>query len=205
MPTRRLPSLTNPRLASAMSHPTRLRAMRILSERIATPGEIAAAIDEPINNVAYHIRVLKRLECIELVRTRQVHGGRVAEHFYRATQRPYWDDAAWEELDDSEKLAVTGAIMRQISEDIAEAMSHGTFHSTDDNHISRSPMVVDNEGWQEIISLLVGAMDELLEIQTRVNARKASATELLHTHVEIIQFLSPTPKAASARRISSSP
>lgn len=167
--------------------------MRILSERVATPREIASALEEPINNVAYHIRVLKRLDCIELVGTRQVHGGRVAEHHYRATQRPYWDSAAWEQLDESQKLGVTGAIMHQISEDIAEAMSHGTFNEFDDNHISRSPMIVDKDGWHEVVSLLDQTMEELMEIQTRVNARKAD-DDLLHTHVEIIQFYSPPPR-----------
>jgi DNA-binding transcriptional ArsR family regulator len=180
-----------------MAHPTRLRAMRILSEHVATPREIASALEEPINNVAYHIRVLKRLQCIELVRTRQVHGGRVAEHFYRATQRPYWDAAAWEQLDESQKLGVTGAIMQQISEDIAEAMSHGTFNDHDDNHISRSPMIVDWDGWTEVVSLLDDTIGELMDIQARVNARKAD-TELLHTHVEIIQFCSPPPKSGLA-------
>jgi DNA-binding transcriptional ArsR family regulator len=177
-----------------MSHPIRLRAMRILSERIATPAEIAAAIDEPVNNVAYHIKVLKKLECIELVRTTQARGGRVAEHFYRATQRPYWDAAAWEQLDEREKLGVTGAIMNQISEDIAQAMSHGTFNGTDDNHISRSPMVVDQDGWREVVELLEDAMEALMDIQARVNGRATGGEDLLHTHVEIIQFLSPAPK-----------
>ncbi|MGV1049298.1 MAG: helix-turn-helix domain-containing protein [Solirubrobacterales bacterium] len=177
-----------------MSHPTRLRAMRILSERVASPREIASVLEEPINNVAYHIKVLKRLDCIELVGRRQVHGGRVAESFYRATQRPYWDASAWEQLDESQKLGVTGAIMHQMSEDIAEAMAHGTFNDFDDNHISRSPMIVDQDGWREVVSLLDQTMEELMDIQDRVNARNAG-DGLLHTHVEIIQFCSPPPKS----------
>lgn len=200
MPTKRPPTLTSQRLASAMSHPTRLGAMRILVERVATPGEIASALEEPINNVAYHIRVLKRLECIELVGTKQAHGGRVAEHFYKASQRPYWDSEAWEQLDEHQKLGVTGAIMNQISEDIAKAMSHGTFNEFDDNHISRSPMIVDKDGWKEVVSLLDQTIDELLEIQARVNARQADE-KLLHTHIEIIQFFSPPPKTGTGETI----
>jgi DNA-binding transcriptional ArsR family regulator len=196
LPTRRPPSLTNPRLASALSHPTRLRAMRVFSEREATPREIAEAIDEPINNVAYHIKILKRLGCVELVQTRQTQGGRVAEHLYKATQRPYWDADDWKQLNDGEKLDVTAAIMQQISEDIADAMSHGTFNAHDDSHISRSPMVVDGEGWQEVVALLKETMEELMEIQVRVNERGASPEETLHNRVAIIQFESPRPKRA---------
>jgi DNA-binding transcriptional ArsR family regulator len=192
---KRPPSLTNPRLAIAMSHPTRLRAMRVVSERLATPREIAAEIDEPINNVAYHIKVLKKLECIELVQVKQARGGRVAEHFYKATQRPYWDAAAWEKLDEGDKLDVTSAIMQQISEDIAIAMSNGTFNDPDTNHISRLPMVVDKDGWGEVVSLLEETLESLMTIQERVDGRRDEAVEALHTKIEIIQFRSPAPKA----------
>jgi DNA-binding transcriptional ArsR family regulator len=193
--TRRPPSLTNPRLATALSHPTRLRAMRVISERVATPREIAAEIDEPINNVAYHIKVLKKLECIELVQVKQARGGRVAEHFYKATQRPYWDPAAWEKLDEADRLDVTSAIMQQISEDIAIAMSNGTFNDPDSNHISRSPMVVDKDGWGEIVALLKETMEGLMAIQGRVDERRGDTEEALHTKIEIIQFRSPAPRA----------
>lgn len=175
--------------------------MRVFAEREATPREIAAEIDEPINNVAYHIKILKRLGCIELLQTRQTQGGRVAEHVYKATQRPYWDDEEWKQLDEGEKLDVTAAIMQQISEDIAEAMSHGTFNAHDDNHISRSPMTVDGEGWQEVTDLLKVTMDELMEIQVRVNDRGAKPDDTLRTSVAIIQFESPpTKREAKAAR-----
>jgi DNA-binding transcriptional ArsR family regulator len=193
VPIKRPPSLTDPRLATAMSHPTRLYAMRILTERTASPRELAAALDEPINNVAYHVRVLKRLDCIELVRTEQAHGGRVAEHYYRATQKAFWDDESWAQLGEQEKLNVTGAILTQISHDIAEAMRHGTFNRLDDNHISSSPMRVDREGWKEVVSLLDQTIAELIEIQERVDERLSDSEEPLHTHVEILQFLSPPP------------
>lgn len=168
--------------------------MRVFSEREATPREIAAEIDEPINNVAYHVKILKRLGCIELVQTRQTQGGRVAEHLYKATQRPYWDADAWQALNEREQLDVTAAIMQQISEDIADAMSHATFNAHEDSHISRSPMVVDREGWDEVVSLLKGTMEELMEIQARVNERGASPDETMHSRVAMIHFESPQPK-----------
>jgi DNA-binding transcriptional ArsR family regulator len=194
--TQRPPALTNPRLAMAMSHPTRLRTMRVVSERTATPREIADEIDEPINNVAYHVKVLAKLGCIELVRVQQARGGRVAEHYYRASQRPYFDADAWDQLGESEKLDVVSAIMHEITDDIAVSMSHGSFYDPDDNHLSRTPMVLDDDGWQEVISLLDGAVDGLLEIQEKVNERGVDAAETMLAKVEIIHFRSPTPKGA---------
>ncbi len=54
-----------------MAHPTRMRAMAVLAEGPATPRQVAEAIGEPVNNVAYHFKVLCRLNCITLVETRQ--------------------------------------------------------------------------------------------------------------------------------------
>lgn len=196
MPHTQPPSLTNPRLVTALAHPTRLHAMRVFWERAATPREVAAQIDEPLNNVAYHVKVLLRLNCIELVEARQAQGGRVAEHLYRATQRyQIWDAPAWERLSEAEKLDVARAILHQIAQDIAEAMATGTFYEDVDNHVSRMPMSLDKEGWDEVVSLLEGTLDTLFDIQARADERRVESEQpVTHTKVEIIHFRSPPPK-----------
>jgi predicted ArsR family transcriptional regulator len=89
-----------------MSHPTRARVLTILNDRVASPKEIAEEIEESLNNVAYHIDILAKLGCIELTKVRPASGGRVMQHFYRATERSYLDDDAWAELGDKEKQVV---------------------------------------------------------------------------------------------------
>lgn len=191
MPRQQPPALTNIRLAAAMTHPTRLHAMRVLAERTATPRQIAEEIGEPVNNVAYHVKILARLGCVELVETRPARGGRVAERVYIASQRPFYDDSAWAQLGDREKLNVVGAIMQHVTEDIADAMVHGTFYEPDDNHLSRSPMVVDQEGWRETIELLDETVERLAAIQERVNARSGGTEDSMETKVAILHFHSP--------------
>jgi DNA-binding transcriptional ArsR family regulator len=167
----RLPTLTNARLATAIAHPTRLHTMRVLGERVASPSEIATEIGEPVNNVAYHVKVLAELGCIELIEVKEARGGRVKEHLYRANQQPYFDDEAWAQLGESEKLDVVGAIMQQISNDIADAMSHGTFLEPDDGHLSRTPLIVDQEGWGEVNDILAETLEKLLKVKENVVAR----------------------------------
>jgi DNA-binding transcriptional ArsR family regulator len=190
------PALVSSRLVAAMSHPTRFHAMTTLVEEAATPAQIAEKIGEPLNNVTYHIKVLTELGCVELVRVQPARGGRVVEHLYRATQRAYLDAAAWDELSEKEKLQVDNALMRLISEDIADAMSHGTFFEDDDNHVSRMPMILDKDGWGEVVSLLERTLNRLMEIQERVNFRSADPSETTLAKVEIIHFRSPPPKKA---------
>ena len=201
MARQRTPSLISSRLATAVSHPTRLHAMKILFERKASPKQIAAELDQPINNVTYHINVLLELACIELVSVEPASGGRVAEHFYRAIRRAYFDADMWEQLDEKEKLDVVSTLIRMISEDINEAMVTGTFYDPDDNHISRTPLVVDQTGWEEITAILDRSSEDLLGVEQAVAERGRAAAaqgreeEQMHVKVEIIQFRSPTPKS----------
>jgi hypothetical protein len=198
MPPKKPPTLTNPRLAAAMTHPTRLRAMTVLAERTATPREIADEIVEPVNNVAYHVKILATLGCVELVETRQARGGRVAEHVYRASQKAYFDDDAWAQLGDREKLNVVAVIMRQVTEDVAEAMVSGTFYEPDDNHLSQTPMVLDHTGWRETIELLDETSDRLATIQERVDERSDGTEETMRAKVAMLHFRSPDREPPTA-------
>jgi DNA-binding transcriptional ArsR family regulator len=89
-------------LLKALSHPVRARALTALSQRVASPSELASEQGEAVGYVAYHVRVLHELGVIELVKTRQVRGA--TQHFYRSTAHPYLnnvsldlDDEGWRE------------------------------------------------------------------------------------------------------------
>ncbi len=193
------PSFLSPQLAAAMSHPTRVQAMSILGERVASPRQLADEIGEPLNNVTYHVNQLRELDCIELVRTEPRAGGRVLEHFYRATRRSYFDEEAWAELSKSERLGVVGAIVRMMSKDLAIAMASGDFFVEDRKHVSRWPMRVDEDGWDEIRDLLERTAEGLLEIEGRVADRQAEGGSVpLHVKVEMMQFRSPAPEPGAS-------
>lgn len=72
----------DPRLAKALSNDVRARALDLLSEEARSPKAIAAELGLDVRGVAYHVRVLKKLGCIELVETRPRRGA--VEHVYRA-------------------------------------------------------------------------------------------------------------------------
>ena len=190
---KKFPRLIVPELTKALTHPTRNRVLAILTDRVASPKEIAKELDRTIRHVTYHLGVLEDLDCVELVRSEPAMGGRVVEHFYRATKRPWLDRQTWERLDERGQRGVTATLMELVTEDIAEAMSSGTFDDPSDNHISRTPLTVDRDGWDEVVGELNSTLERLLDIQSRVNERDAAETML--TKVEIIQFRSPPPKS----------
>jgi len=175
-----------------MSHPTRVHAMTVLLERTASPREIADEIGERLNNVTYHLNQLRKLGCVELVRTERVRGGRVLERFYRATQRLYFDEDAWRALGERERLDLTNVTLRVMAQDITRSMAAGSFFGDDNARLCRHPMVVDAEGWDEVSELLDRATEELFEIEARVAARTADPTPAdIHMKVELMQFRSP--------------
>jgi DNA-binding transcriptional ArsR family regulator len=187
------PRLVNPQLAAALAHPTRAHALTILSQRPASPRELAEELGLSTRHVAYHIKRLEELGCVELAQSKAVRGGRVVEHIYRATQRSYFDADSWERLTDQQKRGVVTTYLRLSSEDVNEAILAGTIYEPDDNHISRTVMSVDLKGWQELIEVLDRAVGEVLQVQERIAERTAAQTdpEMMLAKVLILHFRAP--------------
>jgi DNA-binding transcriptional ArsR family regulator len=81
----RHPTSIDQRLAKALSSPLRARALALIDEGVASPKAIAAELGLDVRGVAYHVRVLRKLGCIELIETQQRRGA--IEHIYRVVER----------------------------------------------------------------------------------------------------------------------
>jgi DNA-binding transcriptional ArsR family regulator len=156
------------RLVRAIGHPLRLRLLTIFNERVASPSDLAAELGEPIGNVSYHTRILARLGCVELVKTKQVRGA--VEHYYRAVVRPVFSDEDWAELPRSIRKSLADAVLAEIADDMGAAATEGGF-DREDVHITRTPLALDKKGWQELNELLQGIGEKALDIQAESAAR----------------------------------
>ena len=186
------PTLMSAVLATAMSHPTRLGAFTLLLEGPATVRELAEKLGVSGNALRYHLNTLERLGCIYRVENEGGPGSRFTEYTYRAVDKAYFDAEGWEKLGKREKVKVAVTLMRVISEELNDSMGTGAFFDPDDNHISRSPMHVDHEGWQEVSAFLDGVLDGLFEIQDRINERcEVEGEGTFPIKVAIVQFRSP--------------
>ena len=156
------------RLVRAIGHPLRLRLLTIFNERVASPSDLAAELGEPIGNVSYHTRILARLGCVELVKTKQVRGA--VEHYYRAVVRPVFSDDDWAELPLSIRKSLAGAVLTEIADDMGASANEGGF-DRDEVHLSRTTLTLDQQGWQELNEALQELTDQALEIQAQSAAR----------------------------------
>jgi DNA-binding transcriptional ArsR family regulator len=73
------------RLAKALSNPLRAEALHLIAAGVDSPKAIGEALGEDVRGVAYHVRILHQLGCIELVETHRRRGA--VEHVYRVTER----------------------------------------------------------------------------------------------------------------------
>lgn len=179
-------------VAKAFAHPLRVQILIILNEKVASPNMLAQQLDQSLNLVAYHVRVLEKYDCIELVDTKQRRGA--TEHFYRATRRQFLTDSEWSRLPRSLRPGLSGAMLKSAFDDVEEAVDQDTFDELEDRHLSRTPMVVDKQGWKDTADVLAATLDRLLEIQAEATERLAASNEeSMLAKVVMLHFKSPTP------------
>ncbi|HUC00322.1 MAG TPA: winged helix-turn-helix domain-containing protein [Solirubrobacterales bacterium] len=185
-------------VAKAFAHPLRVQILIILNERVASPNLLAQELDQSLNLVAYHVRVLEKYDCIELVDTKQRRGA--TEHFYRATRRQFLTDSEWARMPEVLRPGIATAIIKSMFEDIEEAAAAGTLEEVDDVHVSRTPMVVDQQGWSDVAALLGETLDRVLEIQAESGERLANGKETgIVSKVQMLHFKSPDRDSADAK------
>ena len=163
------------RLVKALAHELRVEILAILNERMASPNELAKELDEGLSQVSYHVKVLKDYKCIELVKTEPRRGA--VEHYYRATSRAYLSDREWAQIPDSVRPGLSTDLLQVIVDDALASLEEGTFDSRDNRHMSWTPLIVDEQGWNEVAETLGGALDKVLEIQSACAKRLAKSSE----------------------------
>lgn len=185
---KRRPDLIDPRLIKALEHPTRTEILSILWAGPSSPTRIQRQLKNvSLNLVAHHMKVLKDLECVELVETVTRRGAK--EHIYRTSGPFIISDELWDELAPKMRQPITASILRMISEDLARTLGAGRFETARNNHLSRTMLRLDQEGWAEVAGILAQTLNEILEAGERTRERiEASGETPTRTTVAIMQF-----------------
>lgn len=162
-------------LAAIVAHPTRARAFMILAERTASPVEIAQEIGKDVGHVGYHVRKLQQLNLIELVDERPVRGA--VEHFYRAIARPFVTEEEFAAQPLEERELYTRHILQLHVSDVAQALDEQVFDKRTGRWLVRLPMVVDEEGFEELGALHAEMYERTLDIQARSDERRTGTDD----------------------------
>lgn len=158
----------------AMSHPLRARILRLLVERgVMSPAELSRELQADLRGVSYHVRRLEELECAELVQTRPVRGA--LEHFYRATERPMIDTDEFESIDPIMVEDLVLHTFQRMIDDFVASRAAQMVGFDRHLHLSRNPLIVDEEGFQEAMETFEQCRMQLSEIERRSAERRSSS------------------------------
>jgi DNA-binding transcriptional ArsR family regulator len=173
---KQLKQVIDPTLAKAFTHPLRGHVWVTLFERgVVSPTEIADELGLDVSDVSYHFRGLKKRNLIRLVRTVQRRG--FDEHFYEPIAPAFhFDDADWMKLPAGIRSTFSGEMLRQIIELLTSALEAGAFDARD-RHLSQSWLIVDEQGWKELMRAVQRALDRVLAIQERCAERRKTSSE----------------------------
>jgi DNA-binding transcriptional ArsR family regulator len=174
-------------LGAIVAHPLRARCLTILTERTASPKEIANQIDEEVGNVAYHVKRLGQMGAVELVDTAQRRGA--TEHFWRAIKRPHVSDAEYTDLSTEERLRFDRFILQLSVADAATAIESGSFAARPDHHVARFPARVDDQGFKELNDIYNEALDKALEVQAASAERMQKDPEAVAIPARVVSMV----------------
>ena len=174
------------RLAKALSHPLRQRILQRLNEGgVKSPNELSRDLGDPLGNVSYHVRILRELDCVELVRTEQRRGA--LEHYYRATAQPWLDDKQWARLPAAFRRKTLGRTLSELLESAGEASQAGGFDHPE-AVVNRVPLELDEQGWNDVVKLLDDTLESALAIQAESRKRQGEPGAAIHTELGILHF-----------------
>lgn len=132
-----------------------------------------------LTNLSYHIRVLEGLGVIKLVRTAMRRGA--VEHYYRAEGRLRITDQAWAQVPVIVKNAMVASTLDQATRYAHAGASIGGFEPRH-AHLSRQPMILDEDGFAELAAAVKALLERSNEIEAE-SARRIAAGGHDSSHV----------------------
>jgi DNA-binding transcriptional ArsR family regulator len=192
---KRYEEITDPSLARALAHPLRTRVLTALENRTASPSELADELGVALGVLSYHVRCLHAVGFLRLVKRVPRRGA--VEHYYTTVAGPRITNEAWASTPAIVKQAMVSATLGEIGTQASAAAQAGGFEARD-AHLSRTPVTVDQTGWEELAHELDTLISRIEQIEAESHARLAAdgnegagaatvALMLFHTAVDVPQ------------------
>ncbi len=180
----------------ALADPLRAEMLRILVERPASPVEMARELGVPTPNVSHHAKRLVELDCAELVEEEKVQGA--MKHIYRATDRVLVETEEWDEMHPAEARGFLAVSMQAVIDDFVASEREQTVAGDRDFHLSRTPMVLDQQGLEEGLEIYEAARLAMAEVERR-SAERRQGEEEASFRVSSVFGLFKVPPVAKRR------
>lgn len=157
----------------AMANSMRVQLLTIFNERASSVTGIARELGVEPGELQYDVEVLRKLGRIEVVEEKKRRGA--VEVFYKATERAHLDGLEWAIVPDPLKGGLRASLLKSIIDDATIAIVEDTYDSLDEAHMSWTPIIVDEIGWERLTEVLREALEEVLEVSRDSAERLAAA------------------------------
>lgn len=119
------------------------------------------------------------------------------EHLYGASEGALLDESTWPDMPAPMKPLVSMRIFETLADRVQDAVEAGTMAARDDQHLSWTPMALDQRGWETVISRVDALFYALSQVQRDADARMAESGEKpIPMTVALLAFESPIPEPA---------
>lgn len=185
------PEVIDQRLVKALAHPLRIRILEALTERVSSPIRLSDDLETGLSHVAYHTRALDKCGCLELVDTAQRRGA--TEHFYKASPRSFIGDRIWRRVPRALLGGVSGATLQSFMDRAVAALEAGTIDSREDTTLYWMPVLLDEQGWDEVTATMEETVDRVFVIQDESRKRlfKSKGRGAISAIVGVASFETP--------------
>ncbi len=169
-----LPVLVDLRFVKALDHVLRQHILLAAVQGEVSPKGLSKALNEGLSQVSYHVKVL-RDDCEGMIEeTRTVPRRGAVEHYYRASAKTLFPAKAWRQLKKGLRAVVGAGQASDLFDDLAGALKAGKLQGTHD-HITRAPLVLDQEGERNVLAIAQWASKEVEAEQQAATRRMAKA------------------------------
>jgi len=181
-------------LGVIVDHPLRARCWTELTERTASPKQLSEILGATLSDVSYHVRVLEKYDCIELVDTRSVRGA--VEHLYRSVSRAYSDDEDTASRSLENRIGLARHTCQLAFADASIALDEGSFCERPDHYVVRLPAMLDEQGWREYNTAYAELLQKLMEAGEGSANRAADTGEAPEIKATAIAMFFEMPPAS---------
>lgn len=159
----------------ALSHRIRIEVLNVLNqEGEYTAGQLAEAIDMPLNTVANHIRELLDAGSIEIAKTEP--SGNLSKHFYRAVERVEYSQEEAEALTEEERQVTAGLVVQASMAEVLAALWKAKL--ADPRTVLHWDWYnVDQEGREALEAAEVEFLKRVAEIEVEATDRRNKSRE----------------------------
>ncbi|HEY5943361.1 MAG TPA: helix-turn-helix domain-containing protein [Solirubrobacterales bacterium] len=139
-------------MVRALAHPLRVEILRQLEEGPSGPKRLADRMGEKLGNVSYHMKVLLKCDCIELVDTLPRRGA--VEHIYSLNPDGAMGSRTWKAIPRALRTRYAGTALADFTKRAVEALDAGTTETREGSGVTWLPLNVDEQGWKEVRGVL---------------------------------------------------